>query len=286
VRKVFHLGCAAAIASLSAPAWADFTFTDFSDTSQLKLNGNATTAGTGTDTVLRVTPAAGGQSGSVFSLAPITLSDAYSFSTRFTFNFNTQGGIEGADGLVFVVQTNANDVGGSGGGIGYQGLANSLGVEFDSYNNGAVDDFSGNHVGIDLAGNIDSVLQAESPFSLESGQNLTAWVDYNSATQLLQVFLNNSETRPVGPLLSYAVDLQSVLGGGNSAFVGFTSGTGAGWENHDVVNWTFVDSFRPVDVPTGVPEPSTWAMMLLGFGVVGVSARRRRGDAARKIART
>ena len=28
--------------------------------------------------------------------------------------------------------------------------------------------------------------------------------------------------------------------------------------------------------PTGVPEPSTWAMMLLGFAVIGVAARRER----------
>jgi PEP-CTERM motif len=25
----------------------------------------------------------------------------------------------------------------------------------------------------------------------------------------------------------------------------------------------------------GVPEPATWAMMLIGFGIVGVSMRRR-----------
>ena len=29
-----------------------------------------------------------------------------------------------------------------------------------------------------------------------------------------------------------------------------------------------------------VPEPGTWAMMLLGFGAIGVSIRRRRGKPA------
>jgi hypothetical protein len=29
-----------------------------------------------------------------------------------------------------------------------------------------------------------------------------------------------------------------------------------------------------------VPEPATWAMLLAGFGLVGVSARRRRALAA------
>lgn len=30
------------------------------------------------------------------------------------------------------------------------------------------------------------------------------------------------------------------------------------------------------DVAGGVPEPATWAMMIMGFGLVGVTARRRR----------
>ncbi len=28
-------------------------------------------------------------------------------------------------------------------------------------------------------------------------------------------------------------------------------------------------------VPGGVPEPATWAMLILGFGLVGAAARRR-----------
>lgn len=36
---------------------------------------------------------------------------------------------------------------------------------------------------------------------------------------------------------------------------------------------------RFVDMPV-IPEPATWAMMILGFGVVGVAARRQRRDAA------
>jgi hypothetical protein len=34
----------------------------------------------------------------------------------------------------------------------------------------------------------------------------------------------------------------------------------------------------------GVPEPATWAMMLLGFGAVGFSMRRARTSAARTLA--
>ena len=37
-------------------------------------------------------------------------------------------------------------------------------------------------------------------------------------------------------------------------------------------------------VVNGVPEPATWAMMLLGFGVVGVAVRRRRKVALPQLA--
>ena len=35
-------------------------------------------------------------------------------------------------------------------------------------------------------------------------------------------------------------------------------------------------SYTPFNGPGGVPEPSTWAMMLIGFGGIGLTMRRRR----------
>ncbi|MES2903916.1 MAG: PEPxxWA-CTERM sorting domain-containing protein [Pseudomonadota bacterium] len=39
-------------------------------------------------------------------------------------------------------------------------------------------------------------------------------------------------------------------------------------------------SATPVAVAAAVPEPTNWAMMLLGFGAVGVAMRRRRRPTA------
>ena len=104
---------------IGAPAQAaTLLYNDFSDTSGLQLNADAASAIDAKDrAVLRVTPSAPDQAGSAFSTTAVTLSSAYSFSTRFTFNFNNQGG-GGADGLVFVIQPNSNTAGGLGGGIG------------------------------------------------------------------------------------------------------------------------------------------------------------------------
>jgi hypothetical protein len=41
--------------------------------------------------------------------------------------------------------------------------------------------------------------------------------------------------------------------------------------------------FRVEGVSAAVPEPATWAMMLLGFGAVGFAMRRRRGQGEARI---
>lgn len=67
----------------------------------------------------------------------------------------------GADGMVFVIQNAANTVGTMGGGIGYGGLSHSIGVEFDDWNNGEGDGNNANHAGIDINGNVNSVVRAD-----------------------------------------------------------------------------------------------------------------------------
>ena len=270
--RIALIALAAVVAS---PASAlSLVYNDFSNTSGLSLNGQAATAvDAQSRNVLRVTKTGGWSNGSVFSTTPVVLGADVSFSTRFTFNFNTPFN-GGADGLVFVVQTNSNDVGSNGGGIGYQGIPNSVGIEFDNWDNGSGwGDPNDNHVGIDIGGNVASVVATPSPFTLDEGGDLTAWVDYNGATNLLEVRLANSLNRPAAALLSYTVDLVSVLGTPN-AYVGFTSGTGSAGANHDVISWIFNDDYKPV--VGGVPEPATWAMLIAGFGLVGAAARRRR----------
>ena len=252
-------------------AIAGFSYSDFSSTAGLQLNGAAAQLGNELRLVNSV-PFAGG---SAFTTASTPLGGLNSFSTYFQFRIDNNAGIGdgdgvGADGLAFVIQTVSNNVGSLGGGIGYQGIANSVGIEFDTYNNGGpANDPDGNHVGIDLNGNIASVATASEPTRFNNGSIWNAWVDYDGTTNALEVRWSQAALRPAAAQLSSVVNLQTVLGQ-NSAFLGFTSATGSGYGDHNILNWEYRDSFSPIN--PAVPEPTS---ALFALGIVGVALRQR-----------
>jgi hypothetical protein len=53
------------------------------------------------------------------------------------------------------------------------------------------------------------------------------------------------------------------------------SADGSGWFNNSGVSNVTI-SYTPSAVQGGVPEPATWAMLIVGFGMVGAGLRRRR----------
>ncbi|WP_200152877.1 lectin-like domain-containing protein [Chromatium okenii] len=286
VTKHVHILCATALfASAQFAQSSVIDFDNFSNSTGLQLNGNTTIA---TDdagrSVLRLTPASTNKSGSAFSTALISLGADASFSTAFQFRISNSGGMfdggldraQGADGIVFVAQTVANTAGAVGGGIGYQTLGSSVGVEFDTWHNSENEEYDGNHVGIDLNGNMNSVTEAGVSTLINNGSIWSAWVDYNGVTDLLEVRLveGANAARSTNSTLSYTVDLTTVLGSTNTYF-GFTSGTGGGFGNHDILSWELASSYDPFN---DVPEPSILALLSLGF--VGIGAMKRREQRA------
>ena len=283
-----NLKLALAVAGVASVGLADastITYNNFADLSAFQQNGaTATIADPTVDTfnrsVLRLTNNTG-QSGSAFLKNAINLANQASFSTYFSFRISNPLGIsdgdgQGADGIVFVVQTVSNTAGGAGGGIGYTGISKSVGVEFDTYDNGpGLNDPDGNHIGIDLGGSFNGAT-ASIATRMNNGADWFAWVDYNGNTKDIEVRLSQTNTRPTAATLTRNADLVTALGQ-TTAYVGFTSGTGAAGGFHDIVSWQFEDDFRPIDTNNTVPEPGV--LSLLGLGALGLMASRRRRTA-------
>jgi len=74
---------------------------------------------------------------------------------------------------------------------------------------------------------------------------------------------------PNGSLLFYGIiDTANPFDG-----IRFSTNTGG-----DVFGFDDMIVGDPAQVTGGVPEPTTWAMMLLGFGAIGFSIRRSRRE--------
>ncbi|CAL1371892.1 unnamed protein product [Linum trigynum] len=132
-------------------------------------------------------------------------------------------------------------------------------VEFDSNRNSW--DPSDDHVGIDV-NSIRSVESKQWNSSIKDGRMANAWVNYNSTTKNLSVYLTYAEN-PVyngTSSLSYAVDLRQVLP--EFVTVGFSASTGISTQIHNVFSWEFNST---LETPT--PKTSKLAGVAIGLGV-------------------
>ncbi|MBQ1782334.1 MAG: hypothetical protein II007_01630 [Gammaproteobacteria bacterium] len=238
------------------------SYADFADLNAFTLNGDAQRLNPAVQPgVLRLTDSLW-QSASAFLRDPVTLRDSggfrASFSTAFSFQTSAPQGMsdsdgQGADGVVFVVQTLDDEVGAVGGGIGYQGIAPSIGIEFDSWNNGAQDGYDGNHLGLNINGSVASQQRVKVDGRFNDGNPWFVWVDYEGASQRLEVRLARTNQRPLSAALSTQIDLPAILKR-EMAYIGFSAATGAAANVHDLLNWQFINRYAPVgEMPDLVP---------------------------------
>jgi len=273
---------AASVFALQSQASVIYSFPNFSSTSGLTLAGDTATTTTGDGTVLRLTPAATGQSGAAYGTTGVTLGPSDTFSTTFEFRITDTGGIDPADGFTFVLAKNAAGLGVGGGGLGYLGVSNSVAIEFDTYQNGGADG-SSNHVAIDTGGvltdsnlkNLYSVATCNSATHSAAGcmSNGDLWsvtIGYNGTNLSVSAWDTTGEAAPFTVYSSLPISIASALGT-NTAFVGFTAGTGAGFENQDILNWQFANTAQL----TSTPEPSTLPLVFVGVAGLVLAKRRR-----------
>jgi hypothetical protein len=279
-----------------------FVFGDFSgsNVSSLKLNGSAAIVSDGASKVLRLTPALDSQAGSAFNLNPISLGANASFSTAFSFRMTNGGGIDdpgapnpetpGADGIVFALNTVTNTVGTAGYGVGFENLQlHSVGIKYDTWGDLAgsfpqANDPNGNFVAIYTNGSVNTTgLDTYSPAAdMNNGAIWYSWIDYNGATDLLEMRLSLTNVRPDDAQLVRTLNLEdpSLLGASPQIYAGFTSGTGGARNNHDILSWQFETTYKPIEtVGNSVPDSGN-TIALLG-GVLVLMAMVRRSSSGR-----
>ncbi len=227
---------------------------------QYQLNGSAIQTD---ETCFQLTPALNTQAGSMWYLEQVSLLES------FTLDFDMYLGCvdaNGADGIYFVLQPISTSLGSLGGGIGFEGITPSLGVEFDTWQNGIYGDPTIDHIAIQQNGDLNhsGVNNLAAPVSISAGSdNVEDCVYHNmrivwdASTQTLSVYFDcNLRLTYTGNIVN------NIFGGDPDVFWGFTSATGAANNVHTVCldYISFTDQLEDTaicqgeSVPLSVPE--------------------------------
>jgi len=205
--------------------------------SSLSLNYGATVTGG----LLQITDGGTAEERSAWFASKVPVQ---SFITDFTFQQSNAA----ADGMTFAIQGNSIwSLGDPGGGLGYEGIANSVAVKFDLYNNAGE--------GIDSTGlytdgaapTVPAVNLSSTVINLHSGDVMHAHMvfDGTNLTMTLTDTVTNGTVTEVFP-----VNIPGMVGG-NTAYVGFTGSTGSTTATQNVLSWTYMSpAGNVVAVPT------------------------------------
>lgn len=119
------------------------------------------------------------------------------------------------------------------------------------------------------------------PYSVAGSTDNDAWISYGTligafnSTALTDLMTRDYNVPGSGS--PYNVSLNSAGQVGNVWLIGAWN---SGAPNRGTID-TNIDGFKLASIiVTAVPEPSTWAMMLLGFGAIGLATRRSRRNRA------
>ena len=155
--------------------------------------------------------------GACSGISPINIQ---AFTTHFAFQLSSAQ----ANGFTFTIQNVApTALGADSTGLGYQGIQKSVAIKFNFYN---FDNEGGDSTGVYTDGEaptLPTIDISPSGIELNSGDSINAQVTYDGTTltlHLLDLVTNDTFT------MSQAINIPSIVGG-NTAYVGFTGGSGA-----------------------------------------------------------
>ncbi len=211
------------------------------------LNGSTTL----NDTRLQLTNGGTGQAGSAWYYQPLNIQ---SFTSDFTFQLSNPVG----DGITFAIENDPKGfyaLGLNGSGKGYQNITKSIAIKFDLVNSGTT---GANSTGLYLNG-----AAPTTPFislngtgiNLLSDDTMSVHLTYNGTT--LTMTMTDLVTAAVWST-SWTVNIPSTVGA-NTAYVGFTGGTGAYTASQKILTWSLYNvSATAAATPTFTPAAGSY----------------------------
>ena len=203
----------------------DFSSGFAQDQAALQFNGNTALSGSS----MELTDGGSNEAGSAFFATPVNIQ---TFTTDFTFQLTNAN----ADGFTFTIQNGApTALGASGGSLGYAGIGASVAIKFDLYNNAGE---GPNSTGIYVDGGppaLPAIDLTSSGINLHSGDKMDAHIAYDGTTLTLTItdlVTMASFSHP------FTINIPAAVGA-NTAFIGFTGGTGGASAVQQILNWSY-----------------------------------------------
>jgi sugar lactone lactonase YvrE len=211
------------------------------------------------------------QAASAFAQNPV---DIRGFRTSFWFRVGDQLAYRYGDGLTFILQNAGLEaLGAAGGGLGYEGIAQSVAIKFDLVDNAGEGPQS---VGVYTGGAAPTTpadrLPAPPPGQGNGGLLLNRghvfradliYADGKLGLQLRDTVTGHGFGR------TYAVDIPAAVGG-PTAYAGFTAGTGELSAPIDILKWSFAPANEPP--PDGDGPPAVRVDVGVGAGTIATVA--------------
>jgi Legume lectin domain len=160
-----------------------------------------------------------------------------SFTNNFTFQLTNAA----ADGFTFTVQgVGPTALGPFGGALGYgptsyvPAIASSVAVKFDLYDNGGE---GNNSTGLYTDGASPTIpaITLGGGVNLHSGDVMQVQMSYDGTTLTMTI---TDATTAATFTTSWPINIPATVGG-NTAYVGFTGGTGGGTADQQILTWTY-----------------------------------------------
>jgi hypothetical protein len=198
--------------------------------------------------VLRLTGPQKYKTGAAWAKEAQPLSNGFETTFRFQLTEPADNIYGSADGFAFVLQTEGpNAIAGRGSAGGFslgrgpnnpqkKAIPRSLAIFFDTFKNDEEEDLSGNSIGLFTNGDgfwlpRRLAINSNPQVNVKDQRVHQAKIVYSQPK--LTVFVDEEL------VLEATVDLESIVGKEGKGFVGFTAATGEGYQNHDILSWTF-----------------------------------------------